>query len=427
MNNLRVYVVTDTFHPIVGGIEKHAFEHSRGLRERGYEATIITFRYDKSWSAYEEIEGVPVFRVAGVLLGNRKKLPRLLQKALYLMALVVMSGKLWQQRHSYDILHAYQLTLIALPTALTCWLTGKPMVAVLSCADAGRSTPIRNNAAQLADSLVPAVSELRVGGRVSCEGDLYGLERLGKPIVRFTHTLLLHINVGVIIISSYMKSYLADHKFMFPDTLLIPNGVDIEHFTPAYVDVPFVKRAHVVVCVARLAFQKGIDVLLHAWHLVQEQFPQARLIIVGTGPLRSQLEDLAQELGLTESVEFAGVQHDMPMQFKRAEVSILPSRWEGMPIALLEAMACGLACVATRVSGSEDIITSGVDGLLVEPEDYQDMAQALLTLLRDSDLAQKYGRAARRTVEQRYAFEHTTDCYINFYHKVVEQRRHRTI
>ena len=93
-----------------------------------------------------------------------------------------------------------------------------------------------------------------------------------------------------------------------------------------------------------------------------------------------------------------------------------------MPNALLEAMACSMACVATRVSGSEDIIQHGVNGLLVEPGDYQGMAQALLTLLLDRALAQEYGKAARETVEKYYAFEHITDMYVELYHKIAEDR-----
>src|SRR5206468_10403614 len=141
------------------------------------------------------------------------------------------------------------------------------------------------------------------------------------------------------------------------------------------------------------------------------QAPLARLIIVGDGPLRPQLENMAKALGITNSVEFTGMQSNVVAQLHRGRLAVLPSRWEGMPNAVLEAMASGLPCVATRVSGSEDIIQHGVNGLLVESEDYHGMAQALLTLLDDLPLAQQYGRAARATVEKYYSLEHVTDMY----------------
>lgn len=426
MSDLRVYVVIGTFQPIVGGAEKQAFIQARSLRERGYAATVMTFRHNKAWPSYEVIEGIPVIRVAGSLLGDRKKLPRLLQKAFYVLALVVMAWRLWQQRQCYNILHVYQLSLLAWPTALVCWLTGKAIVISVRGADKG--SPInRDDAKLLAGPLDPRTPWLRARGIANTAGDLQVLEQLGSPFVRFTHALLHHVDAGIVILSSYMRYYLATHKFTFANTRLIPNGVDIHRFTPTYTDVSFVERANVVICVARLDFHKGIDVLLQAWYLVQKQCPQARLIIVGTGPIQRELGYLRQELGLLESVEFADLQHDVPTQLSRAGIFVLPSRWEGMPNALLEAMACGLACVATRVSGSEDIISHGNNGLLVKPEDYQEMAEALLSLLQDPTLAQNYGQAARLTVEQCYPLDRMMDSYINFYQEIAKKRGLSTI
>jgi glycosyltransferase involved in cell wall biosynthesis len=119
------------------------------------------------------------------------------------------------------------------------------------------------------------------------------------------------------------------------------------------------------------------------------------------------------------SVEFAGLRDDVPAQLRRGSLGVLASRSEGMPNAVLEAMACGLACVATRVSGSEDIIQHGVNGLLVEPEDPHGLARALLTLLQDPATAQQYGRAARTTIEQRYSLDRSTDSYVALYEQLV--------
>jgi glycosyltransferase involved in cell wall biosynthesis len=219
-----------------------------------------------------------------------------------------------------------------------------------------------------------------------------------------------------------MKSYLAAHDFNLPGTQLIPNGVDIRRFSSPCAGTSSEERTQTVICVSRLSYEKGTDVLLQAWCLVYRQIPQARLIIVGSGPLQTQLECMARALGIGDSLEFAGLQNDIPAQLHRANLAVLPSRWEGMPVALLEAMACGLPCVATHVSGSEDIIQHGVNGLLVESEDYQGMAHALLTLLHDPLLAQQYGLAARETVEKYYSFEQVMDRYIELYQSIVVHR-----
>jgi glycosyltransferase involved in cell wall biosynthesis len=215
-----------------------------------------------------------------------------------------------------------------------------------------------------------------------------------------------------------MKSYLAAHNFDLPGIQLIPNGADITRFSPIETDISSDERAGVVVCVSKLRYEKGIDVLLQAWHLVHQHAPQARLIIVGNGPLQIQLERMAEALDIADSVEFTGLQSDVPAQLHRGSLAVLPSRWEGMPNAVLEAMACGLPCVATRVSGSEDIIQHETNGLLVEPEDYQGMAHALLTLLGDPLLIQKYGCAARETIEKHYSLEQVMNGYVELYQRI---------
>src|SRR5690348_17102649 len=127
-----------------------------------------------------------------------------------------------------------------------------------------------------------------------------------------------------------------------------------------------------------------------------------RLRLVGAGVFMPQMQRIVAELGIQDSVEFLGLRRDVVDLLQQSWGFVMPSRWEGMPNALLEAMACGLPCVATRVSGSEDIILAGVNGLLVEPEQPAEMAQALRRLIEDSELAQRLGQAGRATVVRDY-------------------------
>src|SRR5262249_8646798 len=104
MSKSRVFIVVASFHPEVGGIQTQAFLQSQHLRERGYEVTIITFRHHKTWLRRETLGGVPVLRVAGAFLEKRERLPRVLQRLWYLLAMVVMGWHLWRYRHCYDLL-----------------------------------------------------------------------------------------------------------------------------------------------------------------------------------------------------------------------------------------------------------------------------------------------------------------------------------
>lgn len=289
------------------------------------------------------------------------------------------------------------------------------MVIAVRCADPSRKDKSQRQISLIAGPLDAHSPMLRVHREERAKSDLQDLERLGKPVVRFTRCMLQRIHAVVIILSTRMREYLVDHDFPFTDVLLIPNGVDTSRFYPLSKDA---SHSQTVVCAARLCYQKGLDMLLQAWHLVHKELPEARLIVAGTGPLQAQLLYMARELDLGESVEFVGVQRDIAAVLHRGSIATLPSRWEGMPNAILEAMACGLPCVATRASGTEDIITHGVNGLLVEPEDYQGLAQALLVLLRDPALSSAYGKAARERIEQDYALEHITGIYLELYKRM---------
>lgn len=415
MSNPRLYIAIGSFLPLVGGAEKQAFLQGKSMRQRGFETTILTLRHDAQWPAYELIDGVPVVRVAGRLLRYRKKLPRLLQRACYALAMLTLGWRLWLHRGRYDVLHIYQVSLLALIAACVSRLASKPLIIAMRCTGVERhDRPYQANSL-MAGRLDPTAPWLQIEEAIRTNGDLETLQRLGKPFVRLTRTVIERTQAVLVVLSPAMSSYLAERDMASNNMLLIPNGVDITRFSPPVSDRTGVRKAHVVICVARLRYQKGIDVLLHAWSLVQEQVPGAQLRIVGDGPLQPQLMHLAHALGLTNSVQFMGLQQNIIPQLHEAGIAVLPSRWEGMPNALLEAMACGLPCVATRVSGNKDLVQHHINGLLVEPEDVQELARALVYLLHNPVLARQYGQAARALVENNYTLASVMDSYAWLY------------
>ena len=396
----RIYFAIDTFLPLVGGAERQAFLQAKYLREQGFVSTIITMRYQRDWPVSECLEGVPVLRVAGTFLSWHKHAPGALRSLCYLLALLAMGWQLWRRRHEYDILHVFQLTLFTLPALLACRLARKRLVVAM-----------RNDA-----SLPLWAGETGYKRRARTRADLESLERLGRPFLRVMNRQLRITRARLVVLSSRMQASLKRCGLEGAGVLLIPNGVDTMYFRPLTEQ----REAHLlVVCVARMRYQKGIDILLRAWWQVVKQVPRARLLIVGDGPLLDALECLAESLGLAPSAEFTGFCVNVLTQLQRAHIAVLPSRWEGMSNALLEAMSCGLACVATRVSGSEDLLQEDTYGLLVEPEDAEGLATALLRLLRQPDLAQHYGQRARQYVEQDHAFHRVMDRYIELYKEII--------
>lgn len=417
----RIYIAIVNFHPLVGGAERQALLQGRALRARGCDATVVTLRHDRAWPRQEVVEGVPVLRVAGAIIAGRQRLPAPLRKLAFMFGILAMAWALWWRRRNYDLLHVYQLSVLALPAAFVCWLTGKPLIVSQRCANA-TSLPSSGHTGRTGRSWSRLFhTRTRLARLERIQGDLQALERLGEPAVRMTRYLLRRTGAVVVVLSSRMRADLAAHGFPTDGVQVIPNGVDLERFRPVAIEALPAQRGHTVLYVGRLTYQKGVDVLLHAWRSVQEQLSrceQAHLTIVGIGPSQAQLEQLARTLGIAESVEFAGLQLDIGMWLRQSHLVVLPSRWEGMPNAVLEAMASSLPCIATRVSGSEDIIVHGVNGLLVEPEDQQGLAQALLSLLRNPGLRRQYGHAARATIEKCYSLDRITDIYLELYQRM---------
>ena len=165
---------------------------------------------------------------------------------------------------------------------------------------------------------------------------------------------------------------------------VIPNGVDRDFWgAPGGGDVQ--ARGAVVLSVGRLDPVKGHDVLLRAFPRVLDRVPAARLVIVGDGGYRETLERMAEGLGIAPAVQFAGPLEAARVRewLWRSRVFVLPSRSEGLPLALLEAMAAGVPSIATAVGGSPEVVTAGT-GILVPPEDAGALGDAIAALLGDA-------------------------------------------
>ena len=192
---------------------------------------------------------------------------------------------------------------------------------------------------------------------------------------------------------------------------VVGDRVDVDMFSPR-VDGSKVRRRHgleghrVVLYVGSLTRIKGVDLLLRALRLVAEEVPDVKLVILGDGPLRGRLMELARELGVEDRVVFAGqVPHEeVPGYMAASDLLAHPSLSESLGRALLEAQASGRPVVAFKVGGVREAVRDGWTGILVEPGDYRGMAEAIARLLLDEGLRSWMGVEARRFVEERFEF-----------------------
>jgi glycosyltransferase involved in cell wall biosynthesis len=163
--------------------------------------------------------------------------------------------------------------------------------------------------------------------------------------------------------------------------------------------------APVVVGAGRLTHQKGFDVLIRAFGDVLAAAPAARLVILGEGGRRRDLEAEAARAGVAAAVVFAGQRDDVREILAAASVYALSSRNEGMANTLLEAMSVGSPIVATDVSGTREAVRDGEDAVIVPPEEPAALAQAIVTLLGDADLARRLGESARARARALFTYE----------------------
>jgi glycosyltransferase involved in cell wall biosynthesis len=418
---VSILLVTEQFLPVVGGTEVTTLREAKALRERGLPVRVLTLRHNPRWPRAEEMEGVSVQRVGGFFWRGRLRV----RFGLTWLAEALVWRELVRTRHTYDVTLVRQLGRLARPAALASLVTGKPLVVRIACASAPRgprASDPRDPVASL-DGESPLSSKARPRGLARGGGDVDTLRRL-QYLAPLTLWLLRAQRVRWLALSTRTREYLIETGCSEQQIVQLPNGVD----TTAYLEVA-TRRAQrppaapgdipTVVCPARLSYQKGQDVLLKAWRAVRERVPTAQLILAGDGPQRLQLELLAAELGIADAIEFAGVVGDLRALFAIADAFVLPSRYEGMSNALLEAMAAGMPCVATRVSGSEDIIVENESGLLVPPEDAEALASALVAILTERERANSLGREARARVVRWFDQRRVLDESIQLYSSLV--------
>lgn len=205
------------------------------------------------------------------------------------------------------------------------------------------------------------------------------------------------------------------HRIPEEKVVRIYNGVELEAFRPEgqngfglRQELGFDPEAPVVGTIGRLVHQKAHDVFLQAASVVARAVPDAQFLIVGEGPLRPRLERTAAELGL-RTCRFTGFRADIPAMLSIMDVFALSSILEGLPRVLLEAFAMARPVVATSIDGVTEVAQDGVTGLLVPPGQPAPLADAIIALLKDQELASRLGKTGRKLVEERFALSRTVE------------------
>lgn len=257
---------------------------------------------------------------------------------------------------------------------------------------------------------VPAARLAGVPVRVYTEHD--GVFPRGR-MVAWCNRRLAGMLTQSVAVSRAVKQLWCDHDGINPArVMVIPNGVE-DHYASSRPASRAASAELRIGYLGRLSREKGPDILLEAFAAAHRQISAIRLVVIGDGPERGNLERQASQLAAP--VEFLGYRTDVPAILPTLDLLAMPSRTEGLPLALLEAMAASLPAAATNVGGNGEAMVDGVTGILVPPENPDALAEAMIMLASDAQLRSTMGTAARKRFLEHYELGKMVEAYTRLY------------
>lgn len=237
----------------------------------------------------------------------------------------------------------------------------------------------------------------------------------------------------VITVSEVLRGHLIAKGFNPETVQVIRNGIDFKRFEP-FIVMPLettlkVKRSlgvdsnnKVIGTVGRLTEEKGLRFLFESFKDVLLLFPNTTLLIIGDGPLKERLALLSGKLGIKQKTIFAGTRNDIPQLLGIIDIFAMPSLTEGMPIALLEAMAAKKEIVASRVGEIPNLIVNGYSGLVVEPRDHSQLTTSLVRLLQNPADGERFAEAAYDYLRKNFSSVRMAESYIKVYESCMNNK-----
>jgi L-malate glycosyltransferase len=372
---LRIGICLSLYWPIESGAERQARRQAWELARRGHQVTVYTRR----------VRGRPVCERDGEVKICRAIRTCNVGPLFGVSFLASLAWRLWRDCGSLDLVHCHQASWEAVAAGWVHRRTGLPTL------------------------IQPAA------------GGPYGEVQLMSQ-TRGRRVIQSHIlgNSHFVAISQQIEEELLAWGVPAERLDRFASGVDVTQFAPGTsaweARLPPRPRA---LFLGRLHPQKNLVVLLRAWQLVRSRGTAAHLLLVGDGPQRSELEQLAETLQVRDSVHFLGSLEDPLPLLQAADVFVLPSISEGMSNSLLEAMACGLPSVVSNAGGNVDLIRHDHAGLVADATTPRDLADQLARMFSDDSLRQRCGAEARRMICQQYSIQSVVDRYEALYRRLL--------
>jgi glycosyltransferase involved in cell wall biosynthesis len=368
---MKICLVNALFHPFSGGVEKHMHELSRELVKQGVDVTVVTARIDGT-AAYEEMDGVKVHRVPCISL----KVPGLYPPPLVISPLFFFYLRKLDRENGFDIIHLQNRFFVDFDmAAVYAKLKHKPfMMTIHNARPVGISLPI---------TVFGSAYDWLIG--------------------RWPFALADRI----IAVSEWVKYDIA--KYHIDERKIVPvhNGINVSEFRPS--DATNVRRQYgidgpMLLFVGRMITQKGLPYLIDAMPYVLEKYPGTKLLLIGRGNALESLRKKVKASGLERSIIFSGYMSEEMLKeaYGTCDIFVLPSVWEVLPIAVLEAMSSSKPVVCTSAGGDAELVENGLNGYVVPMRDPKALAEKINELLDDPAKRARMGMASRKRAEEEF-------------------------
>jgi glycosyltransferase involved in cell wall biosynthesis len=380
--------VSDLFDSSYGGVPVVVRRFIEAFTERGHKITIVTSK-GKSREAVEKRENLTVYRFPSLTLPKSEGEYALSFPSFHRIRRIY-------EREGIDVLHCHIPSLLSLACVLEARKKGVPSIATNHLLSETFSRNLFFDSTKFNNFFYKIVNSFyNLVDLVLCPS-IYGLKTLRKYGLK-------------------------------PRALVLSNGIELSKFNPNLDHAQFDREFGLneenkkVLYVGRLMEEKGLDVLLRAYSIVEAKMPDTNLIIVGKGHLQASLEDQASKLGL-ENVIFTGFISDslLKQAYASSDLFVLPSYAEIQPLVLLEALAMGLPAIGTNVGGVPEMIIEGQNGYVLEPGDHEGLAERTIRILNDDKLREEFSLNSLRMARS-HDIDKSADKLERLYSKLVSQ------
>ena len=370
---MKILMLTWEYPPrIVGGIARVVHDLSHRLIKDGHEVTVVTYKED-SLPEYENDKGVEVYRVENYMIHPTNFIEWILQLNFNMTA---KATQLINEKGKFDVIHAHDwLTASSAKTLKQAF--DIPLVATIHATEAGRNAGIHDET---------------------------------QRYINDTEWLLTYEATEVIVNSNFMKGHVQNlFGLPFDKINVVPNGINLTNFNGIERNYDFRRQyamdnEKIILYVGRLVYEKGIQHLISAMPKILEGYHDAKLVIAGKGGMLDELKAQADYMGLSNKIYFTGYLNAKQVQkiYKCADIAVFPSTYEPFGIVALEAMLAGVPTVVSDIGGLNEIIDHGVNGMKSYAGNANSIADSVLNLLYDKQLAANVAKKAKQKVKEEF-------------------------